>query len=70
MVCRFYGQLGKLKEARGAINALLELYPERPERTCCEFFHKWSYTEDFVAHCVDGLRKAGLDIPDEPSSDK
>ena len=34
---------------------------------CHEFFQKWNLTENFVAHFVDGLRKAGLDISDEPS---
>ena len=63
-----YGQLGKLTEARGAIEGLLELYPESLDRACHELFHKWNHTEDFVVHCVEGLRKAGLDIPDKETS--
>jgi hypothetical protein len=62
MLARNYGQLGRKEEARAAVARLLKLYPDfganvrREER-------KYNFTDDQIEHFVEGLRKAGLDIP-------
>jgi adenylate cyclase len=62
-----YGELGRPTEAREAVNALLALYPGFAE----EFWsvmrksgNPYSVGENFA----EGLRKAGMDIPDRPEA--
>ena len=57
-----YGQLGRLEEARVAVKRLLELYPDFGEHAYAEY-RKWIFDEAVVEHSIDGLRKAGLEIP-------
>ena len=59
-----FAQLGREQEARAAAANLVELYPSITEDGRGEL-SKWFYSEDLVEHFIDGLRKAGLDIPDE-----
>ena len=61
-----HGQLGHESEAQAAIDRLLELRPEFLENPRAPFI-KWNVPDDAIDACLDGLRKAGLDIPDEPS---
>jgi TolB-like protein/tetratricopeptide (TPR) repeat protein len=57
-----YGQLGRKEEAQAAVADLLELYPDYPENARHEF-RKYNWSEDLIENIMDGLRKAGLNIP-------
>jgi adenylate cyclase len=57
-----YAQLDRKEEARSAARELLRLYPTFPQNARREL-NKWAWEEEFVDHIIDGLRKAGLDIP-------
>ena len=59
-----YGQLNMELEAQQAIAKLLELYPDH-ELNARNEFRIWFSEEDYIEHMIDGLRKAGLDVPDE-----
>ena len=58
-----YGQLGEREAARKALQALLAAKPECAMRAREEFEKSWD--PEFVEHLLDGLRKAGLEIPEE-----
>jgi TolB-like protein len=60
-----YGQLGLTEKAQDAIAKLLEVYPNYPENVRGDFDF-WHVPEDRTALAIEGLRKAGLDIPDKP----
>jgi Flp pilus assembly protein TadD len=60
-----YGQLGRVEEARAAAERLRELYPGFTTRART-VLGKWYYSDDLVERFIDGLRKAGLDVPEEP----
>jgi adenylate cyclase len=57
-----YAHLGRMEEARASIERLLELYPDFSEHAYAEY-RKWIFDEAVVEHSIDGLRKAGLEIP-------
>ena len=59
-----YGQLGMQEEATQAVNDLLAVYPSYAENARREF-RKYFWDETHTEHVMDGLRKAGLDIPAE-----
>jgi len=59
-----YGQLGRTAEAKVAIDKLLELYPDFANNAWDEY-RAWNAPEAFIRHGHEGLRKAGLDIPDK-----
>ena len=59
-----YGQLGRKAEAAGAVRELLKLSPTFPEKAWDEL-RKLNVSPELARHIVEGLRKAGLDIPDE-----
>ncbi len=63
-----YGQLGMQEEATQAVNDLLAVYPSYAENARREF-RKYYWDETELEHVMDGFRKAGLDIPDEPVAD-
>ena len=65
-LAQVYGQLGRLDEARAAAATLLELNPTFGEKAR-EELRKFFHAADHIEHPIDGLRKAGLDIPDEPA---
>ncbi len=58
------GQLGRHDEARKAVQELLALRPDFATAARQEYA-KW-YDEEHVEQVIAGLRKAGLDIPEEP----
>jgi adenylate cyclase len=58
-----YGHLGRGEDAERALKHLLELYPNFGEQVWAEFA-KWNWRDQDVVRVVEGLRKAGLDIPD------
>ena len=61
-----YGQLGQREEAAKAVQELLKLQAglrhasHAPVSPC-------GYDPELVEHLIDGLRKAGLEIPDDPA---
>ncbi len=64
-----YGQLGMQAEAAQAVSDLLAVYPSYAQNARREL-RKYYWDETELEHVMDGLRKAGLDIPDEPSAAK
>jgi TolB-like protein len=64
-----FGQLGRHEEARKALQDLLALRPDFAA-TARHEYGKW-YDDEHVEQVLDGLRKAGLEIPDEkPTNEK
>ncbi len=61
------GQLGRTEEARKHLKTLIELAPDVARNPRAEF-SKWHSSEEFVEHLLDGLRKAGLEIPGDPEA--
>jgi TolB-like protein/Flp pilus assembly protein TadD len=59
------GQLGRREDARKAVQDLLALRPDFAAAARQEY-SKW-YDSELVAHLIEGLRKAGLEIGDEQS---
>ncbi|HTO75615.1 MAG TPA: hypothetical protein VMQ61_06015 [Thermoanaerobaculia bacterium] len=61
-----YGQLGERQRAGEALRELHALLPDFGARARAEF-GKW-YDADLTKHLVDGLRKAGMEIPPESAT--
>ena len=57
-----YGQLGEREAAQGALRELLALKPDFAA-VAREDYAKWFGPGELVEHILDGLRKAGLEIP-------
>jgi hypothetical protein len=57
-----YGQLGETAAARGALRELLTLRPNFAAEVR-EEFGKWYGPGELLERIIDGLRKAGLDVP-------
>ena len=62
VIAAAYGQLGELDAARTALLQLLAMKPDFAA-TAREEFEKWFGPGELVEHFLDGLRKAGLDVP-------
>ena len=60
-----YGQLGELDPARSAVRELLAIRPDFPIVARAEL-EKW-WQPELVGQLIDGLRKAGLEIPNDPA---
>ncbi len=58
------GHLGREREARTAVRKLLELDPEFGDNTR-QSISVWHFTSGLVEPILEGLRKAGLDVPGE-----
>ncbi len=58
-----YGQLGETEAARSAVRDLLAHRPNFAATARQELEKQWQ--PDLAEHVIDGLRKAGLDIPPE-----
>ncbi len=58
-----YGQLGRDKEARAACEELTAIAPEFAEQAWA-FLTAWNFQDDFLQAVVEGLRKAGLTVPE------
>ena len=57
------GQLGRTDEAKPAIESLLTLYPDF-HLHAYDVFERWWYNQpELMAKFLEGLRKAGLDVP-------
>ncbi|HEY6931681.1 MAG TPA: protein kinase, partial [Thermoanaerobaculia bacterium] len=64
VIAEAYGQLGMREEARKALQELLAIRPDFA-RTAREEYGRWFDDPAFIEHQLDGLRKAGLEIPPE-----
>jgi TolB-like protein/Tfp pilus assembly protein PilF len=60
-------QLGKQETAAAALSSVLEIRPDFAEYAR-SIFVKW-WNPEHVEHLIDGLRKAGLEIPEAQGSD-
>jgi adenylate cyclase len=58
------GQLGQHEAAKKALQELLALRPDFAQSARYEYA-KW-YEPEEIEHIIDGLRKAGLEIPSKP----
>ena len=62
-----YGQLGRTDDAASAVARMLELRPDIAQTARTDRAKFFRYLPDLLDHFMDGLRKAGLDIPEAPS---
>ena len=64
-----YAQLGRIEEARTEVDKVLAVYPDfgANARMGLRKFY-WNY-EELTESYIEGYRKAGLEIPDEPEED-
>jgi len=62
-----YGQLGRTVEGRATISKLLVIFPDFAERAWDEY-RKFNIPDELIRRSLEGLRKAGLDVPDEPAA--
>jgi tetratricopeptide (TPR) repeat protein len=58
-----YGQLGRAEEAESALAGLLRVYPDFAEHAYDEFARR-QIPEPEIEHLIEGLRKAGLAVPE------
>jgi adenylate cyclase len=58
-----YGQLGQKSQARAALDDLRKLNPKF-EKEPLRYMRQWYKSEEALQHLANGLRKAGLAIPD------
>lgn len=58
-----YGQLGREREARSACDTLLEVAPEFATQIW-QYLAFWNLPLDLLQSVAEGLRKAGLQVPD------
>ncbi len=66
LLAAVYGQLGERDAAGQTVREVLAMEPDFTS-VVREEFGKW-YLPDLVEHLIDGLRKAGMDVPDAGSS--
>ena len=66
MVAMCCGQLGWDREGRAACDKILGLAPEIGKHMWRQLAF-WNMPQDLAEHVVEGLRKAGLSIPDRPA---
>jgi adenylate cyclase len=66
-----YAQLGRKAEAEAAARAVLATYPDFPNKVRAEL-RKYNHNPEVIEQVVDGLRKAGMTVPDaaQPSSQR
>ncbi len=60
-----YGQLGRTAEGRATIDQLLKIRPDFAEKAW-EEWRTFNVPDEVIRRSLDGLRKAGLDVPEEP----
>ena len=61
------GRMDRIEEATAALDKVLALEPTFADDTRGKIA-VWYYEPDPVEQLIAGLRKAGLDIPDEPAA--
>lgn len=64
-LARVYAQLGRLDEARAHVAELNRLNPAFGPNAWREF-HKWNWEEQKIEHLIEGMRKAGVQVPPKP----
>ena len=62
-----YGQLGRFQEAQPSIKRILELDPNFEATAREKRWKQFRYQEPLLDHFMDGLRKAGMKIPEHKS---
>jgi hypothetical protein len=60
-----YGQLGQEEEARAAARQIVRLDPDFEANAWYEIQLR-NFPQEMAEHIADGLRKAGLSIPEQP----
>jgi len=68
VIAMCYGQLGMREAARTALQELLAIRPDFA-KTAREEFGRWFDDLAFIEHQLDGLRKAGLEVPSSARAD-
>lgn len=63
LIAAIHGQLGQTTQARASVDRLRELYPDIAFRARAEM-ERLYYREDTIRPWLEGLRKAGLPIPE------
>ncbi|MCG8653297.1 MAG: hypothetical protein MI861_25890, partial [Pirellulales bacterium] len=63
-----YGHLGRSDRANASVKRLLELYPDFAENAWDELEALYWPDPEYVVRYVDGLRKAGLQVPERKVS--
>lgn len=58
-----YGEMGEKAKAMAAVEELLKLQPDFALNVRSDM-KKWGYRPELIEQCIDGLKKAGLAIPD------
>jgi adenylate cyclase len=66
MLVAAYGQLGRIQEAQPSIKRILELNPNFEEIARENRRKIFPFDEPLLEHFLDGLRKAGMKIPEKP----
>ncbi len=59
-----YGKLDRPEEGEAAVTRLLDVHPDFKEVVWPEL-RGWFYAEDIIRDLIDGMRRAGLAVPDE-----
>jgi tetratricopeptide (TPR) repeat protein len=62
-----YGQLGRIQEAQPSIKRILELSPNFETTAREDRWKTLRYQEPLLDRFMDGLRKAGMNIPEKKS---
>jgi adenylate cyclase len=63
-----YGHLGRTDDGRAVVRKLLDLYPNFATKALEELEGLYWPDPGYIDRYIDGLRMAGLDIPDEPTA--
>ncbi len=65
-----YGHLGRTEDARAAVDKLLKLYPDFAKKARQELESIYWPNPEYIDRYVAGLRKAGLEIPNDSGGHK
>ena len=63
MIVAALGQLGRIAEAKTHIDRITELNPKFDGRA--HWTARFQFQPDYLEHLLDGMRKAGMKIPDK-----
>ncbi|MCZ6748411.1 MAG: hypothetical protein O7D96_03895, partial [SAR324 cluster bacterium] len=69
MLAADYAQLGRMEKAQAEVKKLLGLYPDFGANARVEMRKWWWNFQEGSESYLEGLRKAGLEIPDTPEDD-
>jgi hypothetical protein len=57
-----YGQLGEAEKARATFDHILRTWPDLPDDPRGWFIRR-RFSPELLEHLMDGLRKAGVEVP-------